>query len=153
MFRIAKKVVAPSGSATSTSKPGTTRLAVSDSPGSSLMKNTWLPKKTVPEVDGLPAPAVEAVWRVAIDAHRLDLVWCRSVVEALGDARYVELVSVVVYLTAIDVFAEALGVALEPLPDPLEGEPGRVRPDGVGEMGAWVVDHVRGRRFRRAGLG
>ena len=86
----------------------------------------------------LSPPAVAAIWRIAIDAHRLDDKWCREVIAELGDAPYVELVSIVVCVTAIDMFADALGVELEPLPAPVSGQPSRKRPDGVGEEGAWV---------------
>jgi len=98
----------------------------------------WLREQPAGAEGALPAAAVEAVHRIAIDAHRLDRVWCESVVKALGDAAYVELVAVVVCVTAIDAFAEALGVDLEPLPVPRRGEPDGNRPDGMGDGGAWV---------------
>jgi alkylhydroperoxidase family enzyme len=91
-----------------------------------------------PAADSLPAAARAAVWRIALDPHQLDRDWYRETAAALGEERYVELVSVVVSMTAIDVFAEALGTGLEPLPEPRPGEPSRQRPAGVGEEGAWV---------------
>lgn len=99
----------------------------------------WLREWSAPEAAGsLPAAAVDAVRRVALDAHRLDRDWCRSAVEQLGDAAYVELCAVCACLAAIDVFAEALGVPLEPLPAPRAGEPSRERSSAVGDDGAWV---------------
>ena len=64
----------------------------------------------------LPAIAVEAARAIAVDAARIDRKWFRGIVDALGAGAYVELVAVVVQVTAIDAFGEALGVALEPLP-------------------------------------
>jgi alkylhydroperoxidase family enzyme len=91
------------------------------------------------ERDALLSPSVvETVWRIAIDAQRLDEKWCRDVLAELGDAPYVELVSIVVCVTAIDALAEALGVEVEPLPAPLDGEPSRARPEAVADEGAWV---------------
>jgi hypothetical protein len=88
--------------------------------------------------DVLSAAAVEAVHRIAIDAHRLDREWTHKMLEVLGDAPYVELAAVVAWISAIDTFADALGVEHEPLPEPTAGEPSRARPDGVGPDGAWV---------------
>lgn len=86
----------------------------------------------------LPAHAVEAVRRIAVDAHTIDGDWAERMVSALGDAAYVELVGVTVQVTAIDAFAEALGVAGEPLPEPEPGEAGGIRPQGLGDIGAFV---------------
>jgi len=86
----------------------------------------------------LPAHAIEAVRRIAVDAHTIDRDWAERMVSALGDIAYVELVAVTVQVTAIDAFAEALGVAGEPLPEPRPGEPGGARPQGFGDIGAFV---------------
>jgi len=82
--------------------------------------------------------ARETARTIAVDAHKLDRKWCDAVIAELGDAPYVELAGVVVCVTAIDAFCEALGAALEPLPEPKPGEPSQTRPDGVGDAGAWV---------------
>ena len=89
---------------------------------------------------------------VAVDAHRLDGERAGVVMQALGDAPYVELIGVVACLVAIDAFAIALGVELEPLPRPIEGEPSRERPDGVADDGAWVpmLTPFRGPNVARA---
>lgn len=98
----------------------------------------WLRRDVASSGGELPPAAVAAVRRIALEAHRLDRDWCADVVEQLGDGPYVELVAVAVCTTAIDAFAEALGAALEPLPEPLAGEPSRERPENVGDGGAWV---------------
>jgi hypothetical protein len=87
----------------------------------------------------VPASAIETVRVIALDAHKIDRDWCLQRVEATGDAAYVELVAITVQTIAIDAFAEALGVELEPLPAPQAGvEPNRIRPEGVGDIGAHV---------------
>ena len=98
----------------------------------------WLRRAASHEdVDLVPA-AVAAARRVVLEPHRLERDWCVQVTDELGDAPYVELVAVVVCVTAIDAFADALGAALEPLPHAAGGEPSHERPSGVGEDGAWV---------------
>jgi hypothetical protein len=51
---------------------------------------------------------------------------------------YVEMVSVIVTLISIDSFHQALGLDLEPLPDPQPGEPDRYWPAGAALDVAWV---------------
>lgn len=89
-----------------------------------------------PNIDGahdhegaLPDAAVEAIHRLVTDAGRLTRSWFEKLMsEGLGDARYVELLGVVVSVLSIDNFNRALGLALEPLPSPLPGDPSRYRP-------------------------
>lgn len=58
--------------------------------------------------------------------------------EGLGMAHYVELVGVVSRLVAVDTVLATLGETLEPLPEPVEGEPtGEVAMDAR-ERKAWV---------------
>lgn len=78
----------------------------------------------------LCATAVEAVHRLVTDAGRLSRGWFETVVGEgrLSDAEYVELVGVVTSVVSLDAFQVALGRPLEPLPEPLAGEPSRRRP-------------------------
>jgi len=82
---------------------------------------------------GLPAlsdAAVDAVHRVVTDPSRIT----RSYVDhhaaqgLLSKEAYVELVGIVVAVFSIDEFHRALGLALQPLPEPQPGEPSRYRP-------------------------
>ncbi len=98
----------------------------------------WLRKLPEPEDGVLPAIAVEAVRTISLDAHRIDRTWCDRVVATLGDAAYVELLAISAQLTAVDAFAEALGVELTPLPAPSDGAIDGARPDGLGDIGAFV---------------
>ena len=63
-------------------------------------------------------------------------------ISEIGDSHYVELASVVVTTAAADAFCEAMGIDHEPLPEPEAGEPDRERPDGMGDIGAWVPVQV-----------
>jgi hypothetical protein len=98
----------------------------------------WL-RHGLPDSSGLAPPAaIEAVHKIAADAHTIDRVWADSHIIAIGDARYVELASIVVTVSAIDAFAEALGRPHEPLPEPGDGEPDGCRQENTADIGAYV---------------
>jgi hypothetical protein len=82
---------------------------------------------------------VEVVHRVASDPGRLKKSWYEDLLEkGLTDAQYVEIISVVSVVVAVDEFHHALGLRLESLPDPLPGTPSHYRPPGARIAGAWV---------------
>ena len=88
----------------------------------------------------LPEAAVEAIHRISTDPGRLSKRWFDAFArQGLGDAAYVELVGVVSTLVSIDAFCRAIGVPPHPLPAPQPGEPSRVRPEDLGDHGAWVA--------------
>jgi hypothetical protein len=86
----------------------------------------------------LSASAVEVVHRTATDPGRLTHSWAEQQIEALGEETYTELVGVTAIVTVLDRLDQALGRPEQALPEPVAGEPTRVRPDDVGEIGAWV---------------
>jgi hypothetical protein len=91
------------------------------------------------DAGGLPAPALEAVHRIASDPARLSRRWREELRAAgLGDAAYVELVGVVATLVGIDAFCRGLSLPPHPLPEPIAGEPSRRTPAAAGEQGAFV---------------
>ncbi len=90
----------------------------------------------------LPEKAVEAARKIGADPAHLDREWANGVIAEIGDSHYVELASVVVTTAAADAFCEAMGIDHEPLPEPEAGEPSRERPDGMGDIGAWVPVQV-----------
>ena len=55
----------------------------------------------------------------------------------MTEDRYVELVAVVVHSLSIDEFHRALGLALEPLPEPVAGEPILQRPPEAEQRHSW----------------
>jgi hypothetical protein len=85
----------------------------------------------------LPAPAIDAVWRLAVHPGTLTRDWYDRIVGpppagGLAPEAYVELVSLVATATCLEVFARALGVDPVPLPAPAEGRPSRRRlPEAV----------------------
>jgi hypothetical protein len=86
----------------------------------------------------LPASAMEVVHRVASDPGRLTRTWADGHIADLGEETYTELVGVTATVTVVDRFHRAMGWPEVPLPDPVDVEPARVRPDDVGDVGAWV---------------
>ena len=102
----------------------------------------WSRDRSTPLPAPLPAKAVEAARMIGADPTHLDRDWAEGIIAELGDAPYVELVSVVVTTVAADAFCEAMGTGHEPLPEPEPGEPTRERPDGMGDIGAWVPVQV-----------
>src|SRR5215470_7253335 len=77
----------------------------------------------------LPEIVVEVVHRVRTDPGRLSERWFRSVLAAgLSEEQYVETVSVVAHVVAIDTMARGLGFDLLPLPEPEHARPSQHRP-------------------------
>jgi hypothetical protein len=87
----------------------------------------------------LPAAWIEAIHRIVSDPGRLTHSWYRRVLASgIADTEYVEIVSVIAHVTAIDTFARGLGVASRPLPAPLPGAPSRYRPAEARQHEAWA---------------
>jgi hypothetical protein len=82
---------------------------------------------------------VDVVHRVRTDPGRLSERWFRSVIAAgLGEEQYIETVSIVAHVVAIDTMVRGLGFDLLPLPQPGPGVPSEYRPPGAKPGGAWV---------------
>lgn len=65
--------------------------------------------------------------------------WVRQLISSgLTLPEYVEIVGIVGRLAAVDEFTRALGRSLEPLPDPIAGEPSRTDPPFARPGRAWV---------------
>jgi alkylhydroperoxidase family enzyme len=80
----------------------------------------------------LPAAAIEAIHRIRTDPGRLGETWFLTLRAAgLGEAPYVELVSVVAVTVAIDTFRRGSGLPPLPLPAAEPGAPSRRRPTGA----------------------
>lgn len=91
-----------------------------------------------PATEHLSAAAVEVAHRVASDPGRLTRGWAELQIEALGEEVYTEIVGVAAITSVIDRFHPAVGEPIPALPEPQPGEPARVRPTDVGDVGAWV---------------
>jgi len=87
----------------------------------------------------LPAEAVEVLHRIASDPGRLTRSWADDVIGALGEERYTELVGIAACTAVLDTFSWAMhdrDMTLGPI---TAGDPEESRPDGVGDVGAWVA--------------
>ena len=91
----------------------------------------------------LSAAAMEVVHRTASDPGRLTRVWADDHISELGEETYTELVGVTAIVSVLARFDRAMGRPEQPLPQPSVGEPARVRPDNVGDIGA-VVSQTTG---------
>ncbi|HSJ71860.1 MAG TPA: hypothetical protein VLA29_09480 [Acidimicrobiia bacterium] len=77
----------------------------------------------IPPVD-LPPPAIEAAALLASTPGATSERWVHSLTDALdGEERYVELLGVATRVVTIDTFCRLMGGPLEPLPEPVLGEP------------------------------
>jgi hypothetical protein len=82
---------------------------------------------------------IDIIHRIVSDPGRLTEAWYgRTVGHHISDGEYVELVSVVAHVTAIDTFARGLGCDLWSLSDAQIGAPSRYRPVEARSNGAWV---------------
>lgn len=87
----------------------------------------------------LPDNWVEVVHRVVSDPGRLTQSWYRNMIASrIDETEYVEIVSVVAHVMAVDTFARGLGVGRRPLPSARAGEPSRYRPAEARQTDAWV---------------
>ena len=87
----------------------------------------------------LPEPVIEVVHRVRTDPGRLSQRWYRGVIaNGLSEEQYVETVSVIAHIVAIDTMMRGLGRDPVPLPWPLPGMPSRYQPRGAKPGPAWV---------------
>lgn len=87
----------------------------------------------------LPEPAVYAIQKLVVDNANLNREWYEEIIssEGMTEDRYVELVAVVVHALSIDEFHRALGLELEPLPQPISGDPTCERPAEAEQRSSW----------------
>jgi hypothetical protein len=87
----------------------------------------------------LPGASVEAIHRIRTDSGRIGEAWYRGLLGAgMDEERYVELISVVVIVVAVDTFRFAIGLDPLALPEIHQGEPTRRRPAGAKRGLTWV---------------
>lgn len=87
----------------------------------------------------LPELWVEVIHRVVADPGRLTNGWFdRTIGAGMPIGEYVEIVSLIAHLTAIDTFTRALDLPLHALPDAESGHPSRYRPAEAHVTDAWV---------------
>jgi alkylhydroperoxidase family enzyme len=87
----------------------------------------------------LSDPRVELIHRVVADPGRLTRSWSEQLrTDGMADTDYVEIVSIIAHVTAIDIFARALGLAEQPLPKPEAGAPSHYIPAEARQGEAWL---------------
>jgi alkylhydroperoxidase family enzyme len=87
----------------------------------------------------LPDNWIEMIHRIIADPGRLTHAWYqRMLASGIAETEYVEIVSVIAHVTAIDTFARGLGIPAQPLPAPLPGAPSRYRPAEACQNEAWA---------------
>ncbi|NQU69291.1 MAG: hypothetical protein HQ514_02010 [Rhodospirillales bacterium] len=87
----------------------------------------------------LPPETVEIVHRIVTDPARLKRDWYEAMIKAgFGEGEYVETVSVICMIISIDTFNRAAGLEPPPLPEPVAGDPTRIRPQEAKPGAAWV---------------
>ena len=83
---------------------------------------------------------IEVVHRIISDPARLTKTWFDGVIQdGLKVEEYVEILGTLVHVLSIDDFCRGIGLPLNELPIPVQGEPGFERPAGVNmDVGAWL---------------
>ena len=100
----------------------------------------------------LSKEALEVTHTIAADAKKIDSDWAGDRVAAIGSGPYVEIASIVVTVTAIDAFSEALGRSHESLPSSKAGEPSGEQISNVANIGGYIpmMDPWKGPNVGRA---
>jgi hypothetical protein len=81
---------------------------------------------------------VDTVERVSVEAGTITREWATAVIDALGDSAFAELVAVCATVDSIDRACWLLGRSIEPLPEPIPGEPTGERPEATVDIGAYL---------------
>lgn len=88
----------------------------------------------------LPEKIVEVVHRIVTDTGRLSKRWYQQVLDSgLTDAEYIEIVGLTCTVISVDTFTRGIGLPLQPLPEPIAGQPSRQRPAGAKIQLAWMA--------------
>ena len=85
--------------------------------------------------------AVEAIHRLKTDAGRITQKWLYALIDednGLSETAYVEIVSIIAIITALDTLDDALGRNRRLLPSAIDGLPTQQRPAGAKRNLAWV---------------
>ena len=87
----------------------------------------------------LPRAALEAIVVLSVRPAHTSRELVEGITSNLGEERYVEIIGVVSRTTAVDTFTRLVGSELEPLPEPVDGEPSRIEAEGVDRGKTWVT--------------
>lgn len=104
-------------------------------------KNALIPNSVKGEhntLGNLPEDRVEMIHRIVSDPGRLTQSWANERLETIPETDYIETVSIIAHVTAIDTFAKALSLEPRPLPEPQPGTPSQYRPAEARLNDAWL---------------
>ncbi len=91
----------------------------------------------------LSAVEVDVAHRVASDPGRLTSKWAQTSIAEIGEETYTEVVGVVAIAAVLDTYEVAMGQLPGEPPASRDGTPAEIRPDGVGDVGAWVSQSLK----------
>ena len=117
---------------------GKERVEIAEQARSSRVQRNQLPFNRTHPPSTLNKETLDAARTIAADAKKIDSSWARQLVSRLGSGAYVEIVSIVATVTAIDTFSEALGRPTEKLPSPNPGKSTGEQISNIADIGAYV---------------
>ena len=95
--------------------------------------------RTHDHLGALPETEVEMIHRIVTDPGRLKRAWYQGLLDdGMTEEQYVKILGVVCTTISVDTFARAVGMALPRLPEPVAGDPSKVRPSNATQGAAWV---------------
>jgi hypothetical protein len=87
----------------------------------------------------LSANVVDVIHRIVTDNGRLTKEWYKGVISSdLSETQFVEIVGIIATVITADTFSRAVGSSILPFPEPVFGEPSRIKPAGTAVHSAWV---------------
>lgn len=93
---------------------------------------------TVDPGEVLSPLVIDTVERVSVEAGSIDREWALQVIRELGDVAYAELVAVIATVVPIDLACRLAGRDIEPLPQPMAGEPTGERATETTDIGSFL---------------
>ncbi len=128
------------------------RIEIAKQARAARIQRSELPFNRVYDESHLPKQVLNATHKIAADAGKIDRTWATDCVSNLGAGPYVELISIVASVSAIDAFYEAIGSPGEALPEPAGGSCSAEKATGVSDIGGYIpmVDPWAGPNVSRA---
>ncbi|PPR12258.1 MAG: hypothetical protein CFH41_00294 [Alphaproteobacteria bacterium MarineAlpha11_Bin1] len=112
-----------------------------DCPGYAKIREALSPFSITEPFDSgtdLPQNWVNMIHLIVADPGRLTQTWYKKTIDSgILETHFVEIVSIVAHTTAIDTFANGIGVPVRALPEAQSGEPSYYRPAEARQHQAW----------------
>jgi hypothetical protein len=117
---------------------GEERVQIAEQARSARLQRSELPFNRNYPHSNLPDGALEVARTIAADAKRINPKWASEQIALIESGPYVEISSIVVTITAIDTFSEALGREHAALPSPQPGQTTGEQNPTVADIGGYV---------------